>query len=329
MDVRSCHTESVISGYPRAVGLELARRLPTDSRRGMIQKGAQLLSRVIFDTSGINALRDGGAASKPLMRGLACGFHVILTGLSAGEIVATSDAGEREALLSQLDWLLTLGTYIPYPNDIIRLLISVYSSDPSRFDWMKVSVRAQTYETAIPRRAHMDDKLSIEVKHQQREMERGFGKFWKGLRPLLDEILEKEPSKRPNNYEQAIQIAVREGGVLEALGQTLYRYVAEREPSGAEVRSFMDACPPFRAACYALVMAWYNWSLPEHGGSKGKMKRAGRNDLMSAVYLPYCDRFISADAPQIENLRDIASAAQIDCKILSFDEFDRAFALVG
>ena len=60
-----------------------------------------MLYRVIFDTSGINALKDGGAASKPLMRGLACGFHVILTGLSAGEIIATSDAGDSAAISIQ------------------------------------------------------------------------------------------------------------------------------------------------------------------------------------------------------------------------------------
>jgi len=88
----------------------------------------------------------------------------------------------------------------------------------------------------------------------------------------------------------------------------------------------MDACPPFRAACYGLVMAWYNWSLRvQHDETPA----AGRNDLMTAAYLPYCGRFISDDWAQRKDLREIAAEAGLDCEILSFEEFDRGFALVA
>ena len=73
-------------------------------------------------------------------------------------------------------------------------------------------------------------------------------------------------------------------------------------------------------------MAWYNWSLRFRDDDSAT---AGRNDLMMAANLPYCGRFISDDWAQRKDLREIAAEAGLDCKILSFNEFDRSFALVA
>ena len=47
-----------------------------------------------------------------------------------------------------------------------------------------------------------------------------------------------------------------------------------------------------------------------------------------AVYLPYCERFIADESSQGTSLREIAAEASIDCDVLSFAQFDTAFALV-
>jgi hypothetical protein len=39
------------------------------------------------------------------MRGQACGFDVILTGTSIGDLIATGTPERREALLRRCDWL--------------------------------------------------------------------------------------------------------------------------------------------------------------------------------------------------------------------------------
>jgi hypothetical protein len=84
----------------------------------------------------------------------------------------------------------------------------------------------------------------------------------------------------------------------------------------------MDVCPPFRAGCFGLLMAWYNGSLNVQPAQK---KSAGRVDLLMAVYLPYSNRFISADGPQTGNLRDVASEANIDCEVVAFSDFSDRF----
>ena len=280
--------------------------------------------KIIFDTSAINQLEKQGPACKPLMRGLECGFEVILTAMSADEIVSCKTLEEREPLLSQFSWLLSSAKCIWPPHEIERLLISEHFRDPSQFDWSKVDVRARAYEAAIPVR-DFGGELCVQQRKEQFELEEQFEKMWKGLRPSLDAILAREPSKRPATYREAVAIAARDKGTLWFLGRGLYKYVSGSEPSEVAIRAFMEVCPPFRAACYGLVMAWYNGSLRVQDGTP----TAGRNDLMMAAYLPYCDLFVTADWPQRKELREITVEAKIDCRVASFEEFSRSFAVVA
>jgi len=52
----------------------------------------------------------------------------------------------------------------------------------------------------------------------------------------------------------------------------------------------------------------------------------GRNDLLMAVYLPYCGRFVAKDWPQERDLRQIAVEARIDCEIMSLQNFSAGFS---
>lgn len=279
-------------------------------------------TRIVFDTTGINELEDGGSSSEPLMRALECGYQVILTAMSADEIVSTKDPARREALLSRFGRLLYTAKCLWPPHEIVRLLVSAQFGNPSTFDWTRVDVRARAYEDAVPRR-EFDDPLCVEQRKEQFRVQEQFERIWKGLRPKLDEILKRDPSKRPTTYQEAVEIASVHGRILWGFGAGLYERVAGREPTDAEVRAFMDVCPPFRAACYGLVMAWYNGSLKPLDGTPTPK----RNDLMMAAYLPYCERFVTADWAQAKALREIAKEARIDCEILSFKEFDRHFSL--
>lgn len=278
--------------------------------------------RIIFDTSGINKLEDGGSASEPLMRALECGYEVILTAMSADEIISNKSPIRRDALLSRLGRFLSRAQCLWPPHEIVRLLVSAQVASPTRFDWTTVDVRARAYEDAIPRR-DFDDPLCAQQRKEQFRVEEQFEKMWKGLRPKLDEILQKDPSKRPTTYRQAVEIASVHGRLLWHLGAGLYERVAGKEPTDAEIKAFMDVCPSFRATCYGLVMAWYKLSLWTPDGTP----TANRNDLMMAAYLPYCDKFVTGDWAQRKELTEIAAEAKISSDVLSFEDFDRSFAI--
>jgi len=280
--------------------------------------------RIIFDTSAINQLEKEGAACEPLMRGLECGFEVVLTAMSADEIISCKTSEEREPLLSRFSRLLFSAKCIWAPYEILRLLVSEHFRDPSQFDWPKVDVRARSYESTTPVRDFNDD-LCVQQRKEQFALENQFEKMWKGLRPSLDEVLAKAPSKRPTSYHEAVAIATRDNGTLWVLGRGLYKDVSGSEPSEVEIRAFMEVCPPFRAACYGFVMAWYNGSLRVQDGTP----TAKRNDLMMAAYLPYCDWFVTKDWAQRRELCEIGVEAKIDCRVASFEEFSRSFAVVA
>jgi hypothetical protein len=123
------------------------------------------LPRVILDTSVINALEDGGQQYEPLMRGLECGYEIILPATSADEIVSTKKVRRREALLSRFVRLLTVAKCIMPPHEIVRALVTEHVSNPL-FDWTDVDVRAPEYEVAIPAR-DFDESICAENRIQQ------------------------------------------------------------------------------------------------------------------------------------------------------------------
>jgi hypothetical protein len=278
-----------------------------------------LRPRIAFDTSGINALEDGGSQSEPLMKALSCGFAVLVTAMSVDEVLSTKDPLRREALLSRCQRL--LGRCVLPPHWIIQLLISEHLRDSVRFDWPQIDVEAKFYERALVQRDFTEELCAQQRQEQFRHQEQ-FANFWRHLRPKLDPVLAKEPEKRPTSFTQAAEIARMDGGVLWGIGAELYKHETGVRPSDMEIKAFMDVCPPFLAACYGLCGAWYDDSLkPLDDGTPS----VGRNDLMMAAYLPYCGRFVTHDWPQEERLREISAEARIDCEVISYENFSVGF----
>jgi len=274
-----------------------------------------------FDTSAINKLQDG-SESELLMIALECSFHVRLPGMSAEEVLSNRDPARREQLLARCQQLLTSGECLWPPHEILRLLISAHFRNPSEFVCGRVNVRARIYEQSIIAR-DFSDELCARQRKEQFRVESNFEKMWKGLRPKLDEVLASEPPKRPATYSDAVSIATARGGVLWGFGAELYRGITQATLSEPEIETFMGLCPPFRGACYGLVMAWFNGAL--------RLRQAndpdppGRNDLLMATYLPYCKRFVTGDGPQEKGLREVATWAAITCDVQSFRDFSDSF----
>jgi hypothetical protein len=279
------------------------------------------LPRIIFDTSAINHIEDGGQQFEPLMRGLECGFEVILPAMCADEIASTSKVTKREALFSRFDRLLSMAWCIMPSHEIVRRLVAAHVGN-AHFDWTNVDVRAPGYEIAIPAR-DFDDATCTENRAQQFKAQARWERVWKELRPKLDQIFANDPSSRPASYREYAALAASEGGLLWMYARRLYKGLSGKQLTGLEIRSFVEGCAPFRAACYGLVMASFNGSVrPPDGGPKPP----GRIDILMAVYLPYCSRFVSDDCPQRRDLAEVAGEAGIDCAVISLEELNRSLS---
>jgi hypothetical protein len=57
--------------------------------------------------------------------------------------------------------------------------------------------------------------------------------------------------------------------------------------------------------------------------------KAGRLDLFSAAYLPYCDRFVTDDAGQYKALRLVADEARLPTDVCTYTDFRRGLLLAA
>jgi hypothetical protein len=89
----------------------------------------------------------------------------------------------------------------------------------------------------------------------------------------------------------------------------------------------MNVCPPFRAAIYALCLSWYDRCIRPPDAQPEFV--AGRNDMLMSVYLPYCGRFVVADWNQEQCLREVASASDVACAILSYRKSKSSFTVAA
>jgi hypothetical protein len=272
--------------------------------------------KIILDTSAINALENSGADSVPLMRRLAWEFEVILTFTSLEELISTPSARKRDALVRRFERLRRPGRCIVPPQEIIRLMITSYAEGPAGFEWTKVDVwMPPASEGLIAQRDYLDDTFCAEQRIEQRGFEKEFKQVLKGVRPALDEIPMQE---RPGSYEELVASDEAEGRLVWNFVRGIYQTVAGRQLTERETKEFINACPPIRALGLGQLMGFYAWSLRGQRGRKGDA--VGRNDLAMACYLPYGDCFITNDFLQRKALSEVASKAQIACRVLSLEE---------
>jgi hypothetical protein len=81
-----------------------------------------------------------------------------------------------------------------------------------------------------------------------------------------------------------------------------------------------------RAIIYAFELTHFDRSFrqPQPGTLSYK---AGRNDQMMAIYLPYCDQLLTNDKQQHRCLTEVASHAGIPTQVRFYDEFRSALQI--
>jgi hypothetical protein len=287
-----------------------------------------------FDTSVHNRLVKIGVSSNPIYAAIKSHYFFRLAGLSFEEMVSTPQAADRLALLDGCRRL-TAGPAgrawdcLNPPYEILRILIAAHAKDPANFKWLAVDVRSGGLAHEI-RTGELtaDDALANLQRTEQNASIKSYKAMWVQLRDKLDPIFAAQSIPRPKTFEEAFRNG--NSGLFPGMGKGFYdaglRFDAELrgekiEPDTdmATVQHFIDNCLPFRALLCACLMSWYNTSLRDGNGCE--KFAAGRNDLFMAVYLPYCDVFVTRDAEQESCLRELTKYIGIDTEVLAFDAF--------
>ncbi len=290
---------------------------------------------VTFDTSAHNRLVDDGLRAEPILTKINSELWFRFAGLSVEELSASSDP-KREELFTSCRRLQNGPNECLLPtNLLIEQLVLGHSNKPAAFDWKTVNVRWSDCERAIRNPEFFADEQDSKDQREFQRERRNIGRRENerqrvSLRPKIQAVFEEHGEEPPAAFRLAIsRLENAKGSSVWAVGQRFYDHVAKTGTDEATIGEFMRVCPPFRALVYAMFIPWYNNAVRDH--VVGKKLNAGSNDLFMSVYLPYCDWFVTAEknGAQEKCLREVASVAGLDTKILSYDDFCQSFLVTA
>src|SRR6266436_3998255 len=273
------------------------------------------LQRLSFDTSGVNALADSPDCAA-LLAGIRSGYFTRLTFPSVAEPLATSDPVRRNRLFDVLNALQLNGECVEAHNWILTELVQKHAKNTG-VKWDSLDIRFAQCEIEIARQEYSENESKDERKFAM-ETEEQFTKAFAETRPRLEAVFD-EGTERPTSADELLMHLNGVGGAFWIMAANLYERAAGIRPTEERIRAFAEECPPFFALLLGLVHAQFEWSIIEKPIKKNK--RIGKTDLFCAIYLPYCDLYITDDDEQRRCLTEIAAVAKLPVEILSFSDF--------
>lgn len=272
--------------------------------------------KLIFDTSGINALADDPDCVA-LIRGLRITHLFGVTESAISEIAANSDEARRIQLLGVLERLLKFGMCVIPFHVIIEEQAKAYLADRQRYDWRRVNVRFAEAEGEVVRQEIIHE-ISEETRVTLKQWNKDFQAIFSNVRAAFQKLFDRQDGKRPSLKEVADRL-LGEGGAHREIAIDLFERGTATRLSEAEVHDFTERCLPFKALLVALCVSQYDRCI--RGDRQPWLGKAGRLDIFSATYLPYCTVFVTNDDGQRKALRTVAKMIGRRMDILLYSDF--------
>jgi hypothetical protein len=281
--------------------------------------------RLIFDTTGINRFAEDRKSADPLIAGLTSGYIVRVTATNVEGSIATENPEKRNGLLEVCKELIKGegGEIIRPFHWITEELIAQFEKNGT-VNWECIALRLPAYEREIALREVVDDEISAQERTHAANVKATFEAVFTDARPHFEELFRTGRDSRPSSVADLVSRLQGPGGAFWNFGQGLYERVAKRRPDESTIRRFVAECPPFHALLLAICVAQYNLAIREEDGTKPS---SHRNDLFMAVYLPYCDEFVSDDRGQQTRLREVVSLCKLTTRVRWYREFRDSFCL--
>jgi hypothetical protein len=258
---------------------------------------------LIFDTSAINWLADDQDRD-PIVKGLRLAHSVLVTETSISEIISNPDVKRRNCLLDLLVQLAISGGCIMPFHWIVEEQMKAYFQNPQRYNWVQLDVRFRQAEEEIVRRKTIRD-LSDQTRAEMQKLRQDFENQFEKIRSAFRQAFALKDNDKAPSFNNIAQAVLSREGEHFRLGMDYIAQVIGVEPEPDRVQNFIERCPPFAALLLALTVALRDRSIRDTN-EQWIGKRAGRDDILSAVYLLYCRQFITGDEGQHDALKFIA-----------------------
>jgi hypothetical protein len=272
-----------------------------------------------FDTSGINRLIDPRVEPAVALAAIQTAFHPRLTGTSVDEIIADSEPSRRSRQLDACKTLMREGDVLLPFHELLRNHIVAFEGGRA-YSWRAVPFEAFDYRREIALREITTDALSEEQLQHAVTSAEEFETIYADARPHFDAIFERDPDQARPAVEEVLEAFQQPGGSFWEMAARLYERACGHRPDEGAMRKFVDLCPPFRTILYAMVLAQHDRVIAEKT-DRERAKLAGRVDVFSATFLPYCAIFVSDDRDQQRFLRKVVELSGLTTEILWFNTF--------
>lgn len=278
---------------------------------------------IIFDTSGVNWL----LAEKDLpaiLLGLRCGFFVRVMANTFSEIAATRSGDQRAPLVSLAKELCSMGQCVLPFNWLLEAHIKTFDSN-ARYDWRRVPISTAHLQDLVARGEFFTDELAIAERECLVQLQSDFEKPFRGLRPEYKRIFDSV-GRRFRNFSEFRALIFGENGAYRKLAEELYGQEVSTQPIAEQVYNLVSTCPPFHALLLAHARALYERCVPEKPVTAFK-KLAKRVDTYMAIYLPYCDQFVTADDDQHRCFDTVVSELKLSTTVVAYRDFRKRLLL--
>ncbi|MFZ0320354.1 MAG: hypothetical protein WAL56_14620 [Candidatus Sulfotelmatobacter sp.] len=235
------------------------------------------------------------------------------------EIAATQGSEKRDRLLSICRRLKGIsGKVLITPSFLIEAAIRIFA-EFGKLDWEVLLESQPKYEKAIVSGVFDDDLARVQLAQNRKNLKKA-EEYFAQTRAQFDSLFQSG-SDRTKTLEEIIAQA-RSTGVI----QQNVRYYCESFLGHAVnlqyVERFLRTFPPIGAMIYAFLIGHYHRNKP--GPTRNP---AGAIDLLAAVYLPVCHKFVCEDRNQQSVLRDVVKYCPLRTEVIRFnDDFRNRFS---
>jgi hypothetical protein len=248
---------------------------------------------VCFDTSALNQLMDdpdGNRLTSILLRD----FAVYITALNIVEIGKTARADRREQLRAFEKHLANGFEPLDLPNQLVQRACLAFHNRAEKIVVTLGEASRQLW-VAMSEPHGVSDQERSELTLWANELESSNAAANRVLRPELESIFASDPAARPRTPKQLLWIYMLAGWPVR------YRVTAEiyKRATGcilplSQLDNFLTARPSIWPL-YLGAEAYSIYYGAVWGKGLGPRNSAGMLDLWAAVYLPFCDVFVTHD----------------------------------
>jgi hypothetical protein len=244
---------------------------------------------------------------------------VRLTGTSVDEIIADPEPSRRTRQLDVCKTLMHDGDVLLPFHELLRNHIVAFERGRA-YDWRAVPFEASDYRREIALREITTDSLSEEQLQHAVATSDEFETIYADARPHFDAIFDRHSDHARPTVEEVLEAFQQPGGSFWEMAARLYERACGHCPDEDVVRRFVDLCPPFRTILSAMVLAQHDRVIGEKT-DRQRARLAGRVDVYSATFLPYCAIFVSDDRDQQRFLRKVVELTGATTEVLWFNTF--------